>query len=283
MNHQLTSHGLWAILLLLFVNGASIDQKNGPPDSLLPASGSRLPAPDAHLPTPDSRLPAPGSRLPAPSGIAVVELFTSEGCSSCPPADQALAAAAKAYTGHVYVLGYHVDYWDRLGWKDAFSDAAWTARQSRYAEHFSLSSIYTPQAVVNGKTEFTGSDRSRLFSTIENELKKTAGPAPVIDARIDGDKNITVSCKTNAPSGRLLNIALVQRDADTQVRKGENEGKKLHHVNIVRALKTAPASSSSAVAFRLPPGLPASAFAIIAFIQDKQTLVITAAAEASIH
>src|SRR4051794_39591301 len=91
------------------------------------------------------------------SGTAVVELFTSEGCSSCPPADEALAAAAKTYTGHVYVLGYHVDYWDRLGWKDPFSNAAWTDRQTRYADLFKLNSIYTPQAIVNGKTQFTGS------------------------------------------------------------------------------------------------------------------------------
>src|SRR6185369_6535980 len=101
-----------------------------------------------------------GAALP---GIAVVELFTSEGCSSCPPADDALAAADKAYTGHVYVLGFHVDYWDRLGWKDPFSNASWTERQNRYAGKFDLTSIYTPQAVVNGTTQFTGSEKNRLF------------------------------------------------------------------------------------------------------------------------
>jgi len=217
-----------------------------------------------------------------PSGIALVELFTSEGCSSCPPADEALAAAAKTYTGHAYMLCYHVDYWDRLGWKDRFSNAAWTDRQSRYATLFNLTSIYTPQAIVNGKAQFTGSDRGRLDATIQNELKLPAAPAPELDAKAGAANNIVVSCKTAASPGKLLNVALVQRSADTQVKRGENEGKQLHHINIVRDLKTMPAGAAS-VSFRLPAGLAAADCLIIAFIQDKQTLAITSAAEASIH
>jgi len=217
-----------------------------------------------------------------PSGTAVVELFTSEGCSSCPPADEALAAADKAYTGHVYVLGYHVDYWNRLGWKDPFSNAAWTDRQTRYANLFKLNSIYTPQAIVNGKTQFTGSDKNRLNTTIENELKLPAAAAPELTAKTDAGKNILISCKTVASPGKLLNIALVQRSAETSVKKGENEGKQLHHINIVRELKTMPAGAVAAL-FHLPAGLSAADCLIIAFIQDKQTLAITAAAEAPIH
>lgn len=216
------------------------------------------------------------------SGIALVELFTSEGCSSCPPADEALAAAAKAYTGHVYVLGYHVDYWNRLGWKDPFSDAAWTARQSRYADRFNLNSIYTPQVIVNGKTEFTGSDRKRLFATIEDALTHPAAAAPVLDAKADGDKNIIVTGKTSLSPGQELYIALVQRHADTQVKKGENEGKHIYHINIVRGLKALPAGTGS-VSFRLPADLNASDFTIIAFVQDKQSLAVSAATGAAIH
>jgi len=216
------------------------------------------------------------------TGMAVVELFTSEGCSSCPPADEALAAVAKIYTGHVYVLAYHVDYWDRLGWKDAFSNAAWTDRQSHYATLFNLTSIYTPQAVVNGKTQFTGSDRGRLDATIDNELKLSPAAAPALEAKTGAGNSITVSCNTAALPGKLLNIALVQRNAETQVKKGENEGKHLYHVNIVRDLKTMPAAATS-VSFRLPSGLAAADCLIIAFIQDKQTLAISTAAETAIH
>ena len=218
----------------------------------------------------------------APTGIAVVELFTSEGCSSCPPADEALAAADKAYTGHVYVLGFHVDYWDRLGWKDPFSNASWTDRQNRYAEKFKITSIYTPQAVVNGTTQFTGSEKNRLFATIEKELKQTPGAAPEISATMGSDKNIHVSYKTVAAPGRVLNIALVQRNADTQVKRGENEGKLLHHINIVRGLSTSTAASGE-LRFRLPDGMTPAGCLIIAFVQDKGTLAITAAAEAAIR
>src|SRR5882757_10188754 len=96
---------------------------------------------------------------PAANGFAVVELFTSEGCSSCPSADALVAAVQKENKDQpVYILAFHVDYWDRLGWKDAFSDAAYSDRQRAYASWLRLSSIYTPQVVVNGRKEFVGSD-----------------------------------------------------------------------------------------------------------------------------
>src|SRR5947209_3544323 len=87
-------------------------------------------------------------------GFAVVELFTSEGCSSCPAADETLAKVAREYPENVYVLGFHVDYWDRLGWKDVYSSADYTNRQREYAQQFNLNSIYTPEVVVNGRVEF---------------------------------------------------------------------------------------------------------------------------------
>ncbi len=218
----------------------------------------------------------------AAAGVALVELFTSEGCSSCPPADKALAAAAKAYPGNVFVLGFHVDYWDRLGWKDPFSSAAWTARQNQYASHLQLSSIYTPQAIVNGKTEFTGSDRAKLYKTIDQELKIPAATALNLEARSNADKSITVSYQLTAAPGYSLNIALVQRNADTQVKRGENEGKLLHHINIVRDLKTLPATTGS-TSFHLPAGLSAADCAVIAFLQNNSTLAVGAAAQATTH
>jgi hypothetical protein len=95
-------------------------------------------------------------------GFAVVELFTSEGCSSCPAADELAIALSKEYTGNVYFLGYHVDYWNYIGWKDRFSAADHTELQRQYASAFRLNSIYTPQVVINGKREFVGSDQTRL-------------------------------------------------------------------------------------------------------------------------
>src|ERR1700709_1958776 len=104
-------------------------------------------------------------------GFAVVELFTSEGCSSCPAADDVVAKVQNENNDKpVYILAYHVDYWNRLGWKDVFSDAAYSKRQNQYAAWLNLESIYTPQVVVNGNKEFVGSQESTLRSVIKDDL-----------------------------------------------------------------------------------------------------------------
>src|SRR5580765_4213272 len=100
--------------------------------------------------------------IAAGNGFAVIELFTSEGCSSCPPADEAMIDIENEFKKNVYVIGYHVDYWNYLGWKDIFSNAGWTDRQKAYAQELKLNNIYTPQVVINGSSEFVGSDVNRL-------------------------------------------------------------------------------------------------------------------------
>ncbi|MEO6849831.1 MAG: DUF1223 domain-containing protein, partial [Mucilaginibacter sp.] len=106
-------------------------------------------------------------------GFAVVELFTSEGCSSCPPADAVVAKVQKESANKpVYILAYHVDYWNRLGWKDVFSSPEYSARQNQYAHWLKLSSVYTPQVVVNGRTEFVGSEEGALRGAISTNLQK---------------------------------------------------------------------------------------------------------------
>ena len=106
-------------------------------------------------------------------GFALIELFTSEGCSSCPVADAILEEVQKKYIDkNVLIIGYHVDYWNKLGWKDIFSDASFTQRQEYYSNIFRLNNIYTPQVVVNGKKEFLGSDKSKLTSSIEEQLNE---------------------------------------------------------------------------------------------------------------
>src|SRR6201985_3032927 len=107
-------------------------------------------------------------------GFAVVELFTSEGCSSCPPADNAVAKLLKEHNNNVYVLGYHVDYWDNLGWKDSFSNAAYTQLQRDYAKTFKLSSVYTPQVIVNGTEQFVGSNENKLNAAVNKNLQQSS-------------------------------------------------------------------------------------------------------------
>ncbi len=207
----------------------------------------------------------------AGTGFAVVELFTSEGCSSCPPADEALTKIVAEHKDNVFVLGYHVDYWDRLGWKDAFSDAAYTRRQQEYARVFKLSSIYTPQAVVNGRKEMVGSEEKNLRATIAEDLAGPAGKKIALQAHAEGNK-IRVSFVAGDRGDDILYIALVQSHAETKVGAGENSGRRLQHVNIVRELKTAAIGNSGSVDFSVPQGLQAKDCALIAFLQSKKAV-----------
>src|SRR6185312_9342641 len=168
-------------------------------------------------------------------GFAVVELFTSEGCSSCPPADDLVAKIEKETAGTpVYILAYHVDYWNRLGWKDAYSSADFSKRQNEYARYLHIQSVYTPQIVVNGKTEFVGSQEGTLRNVIRAGLQKAAEGALSLSV-VKSDKN-EVSVKytaEGADKNSVLLIALVQKHAQTKVMRGENAGHTLSHVQIV--------------------------------------------------
>jgi hypothetical protein len=203
------------------------------------------------------------------AGFAVVELFTSEGCSSCPPADEVLAKIVAEHKDNVYVLGYHVDYWDRLGWKDAYSSAAYTRRQQEYARVMKLGSIYTPQAVVNGQKEMVGSQEKDLRAVIAEDLAGAGGKKITLRAQREG-KNIVASFVTEGRGDDKLYIALVQSHAETSVGAGENSGRRLQHVNIVRELKTAAAGNSGSVDFAIPQGLQAKDCTLIAFLQSSK-------------
>ena len=216
------------------------------------------------------------------SGFVVVELFTSEGCSSCPAAEAALAEIYDTYKQHVYVMEFHVDYWNNLGWKDVFSSSAYTQRQQQYASLFHLSSTYTPQAIVNGKDELVGSDRSKLHLLINNYLKKQ--PGSKIELNVSCNSNdVLVKYSVTDMHAQIINIALVQKNAETDVRRGENSGRKLHHINIVRELKTVDARGKGSLDFILPKGLSAADCIIIAYTQDKNSWKVSGAAESVIN
>ena len=168
------------------------------------------------------------------NGLAVVELFTSEGCSSCPPADEAVRVVAAQHQSGVFILSFHVDYWDRLGWKDPFSSAQYTSRQQDYAKAFRLSSIYTPQVIVNGSEEFVGSDAGRLQQAIHKSLDAGASQPLSVDIKIENNNQVSIKYKLEASGTSYLNLALVQLHATTQVKAGEHNGLTLNHVNIVR-------------------------------------------------
>ena len=221
------------------------------------------------------------------TGFAIIELFTSEGCSSCPPADDAVAQIQKKYADkNVLVLGYHVDYWDRLGWKDPFSSADFTSRQNYYADIFKLSSIYTPEVVVNGQEEFVGSDKNKLISTVEEQLKENTSSAIKIKAAQNtaGKIEITYSTQGNYSKQEELVLLLVQKTATNNIKKGENEGRTLHHINIVRKFSSFDMpSKEETTTFNLPTGLKKEDVFIAAFIQNKKSGKISGIQSAQIN
>lgn len=218
--------------------------------------------------------------LSNPQGFALVELFTSEGCSSCPPADKAMEEIQDKYAGkNVLVLGYHVDYWDRLGWKDVFSDATYTARQNYYAHVFDLNSIYTPQAIVNGKIQFVGSNRSKLMSSIDEQLKEKSNTTLRIKAvqNNSGKIDVVFSTEGSDANNEKITVVLVQKMATNKIQRGENEGRTLHHINIVRKISDmAVQPNEQTIAFTLPSGLKKEDVFIAAFAQNKKTGKIAA-------
>lgn len=211
-------------------------------------------------------------KAPAEKAMAIVELFTSEGCSSCPPADE-LLAAMESENKEIYVLSYHVDYWDRLGWKDPFSQAAFSDRQRQYGQQFNLESIYTPEAVVNGREEFIGSDRQRMRSSLQGKT--------LDDLKLELHKKdiatLTLSYALNNKTPAFLQVALVQPRATTAVKGGENQGRTLSHVNIVRQLVTLETRKPNTVEIKIPTALQGTTFRAILFVQQKEDMHITAA------
>lgn len=216
------------------------------------------------------------------NGFAVVELFTSEGCSSCPPADDLVASIEKQHKDkQIYILAYHVDYWDHQGWKDTFSDAAYSKRQRKYAEWLNLRQIYTPQIVMNGKTEFVGSDQGMLLGAISSALNDTpAGTLTLKNSIVNGKISVDYEA-VGADRQSELVLALVQKTGQSNVLAGENTGRKLSHVQIVRGLQVQPLSNTSGkVSMTLPRDFSASGWELIGFVQHKTNGAILSASKA---
>ena len=213
-------------------------------------------------------------------GFAVVELFTSEGCSSCPAAEAALASINDEYKDNVYVMEYHVDYWNYIGWDDPFSDKKYSERQRQYASLMHLSSTYTPQAIVNGRSELVGSDKARLRAVIDDQLSHKSPLSLTISAGTIAGGRVPVSYSLSNLQGQVISIAVVQRHAATNVRRGENTGRKLTHINVVRNLDviTSPKNNGT-VTVTLPPATNGTDYMLIAYAQDKETWVVNAAAK----
>jgi hypothetical protein len=197
----------------------------------------------------------------AARGPAVVELYTSQGCSSCPPADAVLGELAQM--PNVVALAFHVSYWDTIGWPDHFALPVALVRQQRYVEILGLSSAFTPQAVVDGRASFVGSDKRRILAallepreTIPVELKIAQGELVVgLPDRKDR-------------AGYEVNLAAYLPQAQTRVGRGENAGQTLTEFNIVRQFRTLGAWNGREAVFHVPlAAMPADANHVAVILQ----------------
>jgi hypothetical protein len=209
--------------------------------------------------------------------IAVLELFTSEGCHSCPPAEKLLnktgrEADAKAAGGNsdmeIVPLAFHVDYWNRLGWPDRFSSAAMTARQRGYAEQMRLRSLYTPQLVVNGTDEFVGSSSAKLEKSLGNVRAMSEPMDAALDVSMAGGKiAVRLSSDEPVPAGYQLMLAVTASGITTEVKHGENRGKTLTHDFVVIGFRKLDANKSVDVTPLLRKTSDAKTFHAVVLLQ----------------
>lgn len=167
--------------------------------------------------------------------FVVFQLFTSQGCSSCPPADYLLEQVKKnTSNSNVIVMSYHVDYWNRLGWKDPFSKKIYTELQYEYAHKFNSSSVYTPQLVVNGNEHFTGSNKSKLKRSLRKYTSENASNAIILSKIQKKDRILNIDYKIKGDlSNKAISFALVLEEKTTFVKRGENSNREIKNSNIV--------------------------------------------------
>ena len=182
---------------------------------------------------PPSAIPNPKLKSPV-----LVELFTSEGCSSCPPADRALTFLEKQQPNsdaEIITLSLHVTYWDDLGWKDKFSSQMFTQRQELYSQRFNLDSIYTPQMVIDGNFELVGSDLTRAQKLISESAKTQKAKVEITNTN---DKLKIKVSEIPMHKDASIYLAIVEDNLISNVGNGENSGKKLEHNSVVRSLQS---------------------------------------------
>ncbi|MBB4802691.1 hypothetical protein HNP37_002766 [Flavobacterium nitrogenifigens] len=210
-------------------------------------------------------------------GFALLELYTSEGCSSCPPADELLAKIQNEYRDkNVYVLAYHVDYWDKQGWKDIFSNADYTKRQYDYAQFMGKEPIYTPQVIINGKSDYIGSQETSLRNGIKSALSKSALANLSLETVQNSNiLSVQYNVESSSKNSRLL-LAVVQKEAKSNVRRGENANRVLSHYQIVRQLQTVNLNKGKkgTTTIYLPKNYNVQGFEVIGFVQDADSGVI---------
>lgn len=168
--------------------------------------------------------------------IVVLELFTSQGCSSCPAADMLLETKKKQFSNEVYALSYHVDYWNYIGWEDPFSKSVYTVKQRRYNRKFRNRSNYTPQLVINGKEHFVGSNKVEVNAGIDKYIKEKTENNLILKELRSSEGSVAFAYKVEGKrTDKNIRILLVIDERTTSVKRGENRNRTLKNSNIVVA------------------------------------------------
>jgi len=212
----------------------------------------------------------------------VVELFTSEGCSSCPPADALLMKLSQQQAGagtELVLLGEHVDYWNYIGWTDRFSSAQFSQRQSDYGRALH-SSVYTPQMVIDGSTEFVGSDASVARRNIAAAAKDPKRAQ--VTLRWDSNNRLHISVQSSSTEHSTVLLAVTEDGLSTSVEAGENGGRTLNHAAVVRQLREIGAVDKGALEANVDAtphaGWDAAKLKIVVLVQDPASMKILGAA-----
>lgn len=237
-----------------------------------------------------SSAPVPSSRTPI-----LVELFTSEGCSSCPPADDVLQQLDRQQPvagAEIIVMSEHVDYWNSLGWRDPFSAELYTDRQNAYASSFGNGNIYTPQMVVDGQAEFIGNDLSEAIGAVAGAAHESKSAIAIQQISSDGASTRfrvqleTVPALASGDSADVY-LAIVENNLSSKVVRGENKGHLLSHVAVVRVLNTVghltpsrPFSAESTI--RISNNWKRADLQVIAFVQTNRKRHIVALSRVSL-
>ncbi len=219
------------------------------------------------------------------SGFALVELFTSQGCSSCPPADTYLSKLIKNGESDgkkIIALSFHVSYWNRLGWVDPFSDENFTHRQQRYSQAFGSSTIYTPQMIVNGSQSYASSRPGIIDQGVNKMLSRE--PVIKLNASVTSLDHNAIEFKVKA-AGEMsdkslyLHAAIVEKGLTTAIKRGENIGRTLHHDNVVRIFNTWDLSKSidGKLSLEFPNDVKIENASLVVYAQKPSTMEVLGA------
>lgn len=210
----------------------------------------------------------------------VLELFTSQGCSSCPSADKVLKELAN--DPDVIALSFHVDYWNYLGWADPFSSPHYSARQREYTQQL-RARTYTPQLVINGRQELVGSRKDEVRALVAQAKDAQRAYHPHVQIVAQDGKSVQLAYQLEGDlKDKRVSAVLVQRKASSSVGRGENRGRQLHHVNVVRDLVHAAASSKGKLELQLPNKLDMADTQVVLLVQDTGSRQILGAAKATL-